>query len=203
MNSLSDQDIQKRDIFESWGYTVAYLSAGSPQAVYDDAVVMAGPSGVVFVSEEVSHVNVNTKLVGQKIGIVIEENELIDEFGMIGPSINLVKYADTNEIYISDNSHYITEGLEVGYAEIFHTSFNLAYYEGVLASGVQSLGKNPAGGWFPSLLVVEKGALLHNDMLAQGRRVVLPWGHLDMDFSYLSDLGKQVLLRRSIEWCMG
>ncbi|MEM6854862.1 MAG: hypothetical protein AAF593_10685, partial [Planctomycetota bacterium] len=78
-SSLSSQDVAKRALFESWGYTVVTVTDSDSQATYDTAAVDVD---VAYVSEECYSSDVGTKLNGYSFGIVNEEGALQDELGM-------------------------------------------------------------------------------------------------------------------------
>jgi len=62
--SLTAQDAAKKTLMESWGYTVAPISAIDTQANFDAAVAT---SGAAYVSETINSNNLNTKLTSATI----------------------------------------------------------------------------------------------------------------------------------------
>jgi hypothetical protein len=195
---LSAQDIKKRDLFYSWGYCVNFLTQSSDQATYNSAVAAAGPSAVVFVSEEIVTANVIMTLSETKIGVVTEEWGILDGLYMIGTQGGA--WTSTQKINIVNNTHYITQGLTLGQRDLYTTVFNLFTVTAAVAPGIVVLGKTPAGK--PSMLAVEKGAALIGGRAAAGKRVFLPWGHKNMVFPTTLSPDAIQFLKRSLEWCL-
>ena len=107
-------------------------------------------------------------------------------------------------IDVIDNSHYITQGLSIEPLQIFvSASHDLHYLTGSIGPDIGpdvSVLAELAGQ--PSLVTFARGDLMLNGHIAKGRRVILPWGEDDMEFSVLNDAGKKIM-QRSIEWAMG
>jgi len=198
---LSPGDILKQTRFNAWGYDVTFLKADSSAAVFNATIDAAFPNTVVFVTENVMSSEVNSKLVGQSIGIVLEEALQAVDFKMTNQ--NPSGGALSRNINIVNNTHYITQDIpSTGLVNVFFTGQGVTHFSGTLASpGVQTLAKDPNFG-NPTLLAVEEGALMLDGKPARGRRVVLPFGISDTDFNNIMPLGIK-LYERSLEWCMG
>lgn len=190
-SSLSQAEITRIQLMESWGFTVNAISAAASQTEFDNAVLN---SDVAFIYEGIDDTDLNTKLVQTTIGIVSEEVRLIDEFGI---GSNYV-WAYTRDLSILDASHYITSAFPSGVVSMFTTNLAIPYFSQYLAPGLDALGKYSTY-YGPSLLALEKGASLYGGGAAAGRRVQLPMGNYGYDFSLLSSDGKALLLR-CFEW---
>jgi len=188
---LSQQEQIRIQLLESWGFTVTPISAGAAQSEFDDA---ASDNDVAFIFEGIDAAQLNSKLVQTQMGIVSEEVQLIDEFGI---GSNYV-WAYSRDLYILNSSHYITSDFPSGVASMFTSNLAVPYFSQYLAPGLESLGRYSTY-YGPSLVVLEQGAALYGGGTAAGRRVQLPMGNYGYDFSLLSSDGKLVL-RRSLEW---
>ena len=192
--SLTAQDAAKKTLIESWGYTVTLISAIDTQANFDAAVAA---SDAVYVSEEISSGDLNTKLTSATIGIVLEEGALSDEIGFSSGKLN---YTDS-AIDITDNTHYITSAFSTGSLTIASPAQPLHYLEGTIAAGAHVLAEQLATA-NRTLVVLDVGAALDPAGTAAGRRVLLPWGPDAFDINSLTVDG-QTLMRRAIEWATG
>ena len=181
-------------MIESWGYTVTLISAIDTQANFDAAVAA---SDAVYVSEEISSGDLNTKLTSATIGIVLEEGALSDEIGFSSGKLN---YTDS-AIDITDNTHYITSAFSTGSLTIASPAQPLHYLEGTIAAGAHVLAEQLATA-NRTLVVLDVGAALDPAGTAAGRRVLLPWGPDAFDINSLTVDG-QTLMRRAIEWATG
>ena len=192
--SLGAQDAAKKTLIESWGYTVTPISANDTQANFDAAVAA---SDAVYVSEEISSADLNTKLTSATIGLVLEEGALSDEFGFSTGKLN---YTDS-AIDITDNTHYITSAFSTGSLTIASPATDLHYLDGTIAAGAHVLAEQLATA-NRTLVVLDVGAALEPAGTAAGRRVIVPWGPDAFDINSLTVDG-QTLMRRAIEWATG
>ena len=192
--SLTAQDAAKKTLIESWGYTVALISANDTQGNFDAAVAT---SDAVYVSEEISSADLNTKLTSATIGLVLEEGALADEFGFSTGELN---YTDS-AIDITDNTHYITSAFSTGSLTIASPAQPLHYLDGTIAAGAHVLAEQLATA-NRTLVVLDVGAALEPAGTAAGRRVFLPWGPGAFDINSLTVDG-QTLMQRAIEWATG
>lgn len=190
--SLSAQDAAKQALLQSWGYTVNLITASDPQAAFDAAVAT---SDVVYISEETTSGDLNTKLRDAAIGIVDEEVALHDEFGIASGGAG---YTETT-ISIIDDQHYITAPFGTGPLVITAVSEALHSVAGTLSPILNVLAE---GGGAGTLVTLSTGDLLHDGGTAAGRRVSLPWGGNAFDIGSLTDDGRHLMLR-AIKWAAG
>ena len=191
--SLGAQDLDKKALIETWGYTVVPISANDTQANFDAAVAT---SDAVYISEEISSGDLGTKLRNATIGVVIDETALTDEFGISSATAG---YTST-DIDVTDNSHYITSSFSTGPLTIASPGQELHTVSGTIAAGAQVLAEEPAT-TNGTLVVIEVGGALYDSGVAAGRRVYLPWGGGTFDINSLNANG-QLLMRKAIEWAI-
>jgi hypothetical protein len=190
-SNLTAQDAAKKALIESWGYTVVPISAGDSQANFDAAVTTAN---AVYVSEEITSEDLDTKLRDATIGVVIEEYGLVDEFGIASGAWNNTETATD----ITDNSHYITSTYSTGSLTVASPGQSFHGVSGTVAGGAQVLAEMP-GQSYGALVVIDTGGALYDSGTAAGRRVWLPWGNDSLDINALNADGR-ILMRRAIEW---
>jgi len=190
--SLNTQDLAKRALFESWGYVVHFISAAENQAAFDTAVAN---NDVVYITEDVFSGDLNTKLVAAPIGVVCEEMNLSDEFGMAATIV----WQSGTALTIQDNTHFITSPYGLGPLTVAFASESLAYVSGALAPGLFQLGAVPGG---PALVALEAGTTTYTGGTSAGRRVLTPWGGNSHELDNLNADGK-ALMERSLEWAAG
>lgn len=190
----SDADLEKRDLFESWGYAVTMLDDSASQSEYDAA--LAGHD-VVYISEEVNSGSVGTKLDTTVLGVVNEEPYLHDDFRV--SEGGATQDTDATSIDIADNSHYITSIFTLGTLEVYLATDRVRSNSYAQPAGTEVLADAPGGSTQPTLMAAEVGAALTAGT-APGRRVMFPAGD-DFRVTNLTEDG-QLLLRRSIEWAV-
>jgi Tfp pilus assembly protein PilV len=188
--NLTAQEVAKIDLIESWGYTVQLIGAADTQEIFDNAVLA---NDVAFITEDINSGTLNTKLTTAPIGVVTEEDNLSDEFGMASGIV----WDNGSALTITDNSHYISSPFELGPLTIMATSGPLAYMQGSLAPNLSQLADSPAGQ--PALVALEVGESMVGGGTAAGRRALLPWGGNDFDLSSLSSDGR-LIMQRALEW---
>ena len=191
--NTSTQDMARKSLFESWGFTVNLISDGASQSDFDNA---SASSSVAYISEEVVSGTLNTKLKQATIGVVNEERYLVDDFGIASsPGMS-----SDRDLQILDVTHYITSVFNPGYIQLFsyeQSTPKINNNPDNQAPELQILGD--FGSAEPSFVVLEAGAALYGGGKAAGRRVELPFGHNDFDFNSLTDDGR-ILVRRALEW---
>lgn len=189
----SSTDQAKRDMFESWGYTVTLIDDSDSQANYDAAVAV---NDVVYVSEEVNSGSVSTKLRDVTIGVVNDEGYLHDEFGFT--SGNTSANSSHTVIDIVDNSHPITEGFALGATALTSSPLTMGSVSiSGLPAGATVLAHRSSSTVHANLVVADVGGtLLHGT--AAGRRVMLPPNN-DLDVSDLTSDGR-LLIQRCLAW---
>ncbi|MDJ0793003.1 MAG: DNRLRE domain-containing protein [Woeseiaceae bacterium] len=193
-SNLSSQEVTKKDLLESWNYTVSVLDDSDSQANFDAAVAA---NSVAYVPEDINSGALSTKLRGAAIGVVIEEEKITDEFGI---STGETTFTESS-IDITDNTHYITEPFGLGTIAFATSSQPVGGRAGTLAPGLAVLAERPSSS--TSMLdVLETGAALADTGTAAGRRAKLPWGGNDFDINSLTDAGRTIM-RRSLDWAAG
>jgi len=185
--SLTDQEITKIGLVESWGFDVSIIDEDDTQGEFDTALANAA---VVFVTEDVAPGNVNTKLTGAIIGVVTEEVGLTDELGFSDG----FSMASGTQLTI-DNDYFLTSPLPSGPVTLLTESEPMAYLTGNVAPGIQSPGTSGSG---LALVALEAGANSTIGATA-GRRVLLPWGGDSMDVNHLNANGLSVF-QRALDW---
>jgi len=192
--SLTPQETARRQLFESWGYTVNLVDQSDSQADFDNAVSL---NPVAYVSEEIDSVELGGKLDDTAIGVVNEDAGMVADFALAQNHL----YQNLMQVDITDNSHYITEPFATGLLNFVDSSQPVHMLTGAAAPGLWALGRgfDGIGNWEPSLAVIESGGALWGGGLAAGRRVQLPWGGDSFDVDQLTDDGRTIM-RRAIEW---
>ena len=188
-NNPSSNELAKIALFEAWGYAVTLIDDDDNSSVFDSATAA---NEVVFVGEEISAAKLGNKLTTASIGVVMEEVNLSDEFG-ISTSIS---WSSGDSLNVDDPSHYITLPFAPGPLVILGAAADLADMSGTLAPALRVLASETAG---PMIATLEAGGEMFNSLPASGRRVQLPWGSSNFSVSDLNNDGR-TLLRRSLEW---
>lgn len=190
--SLLPEELARKSLFESWGYTVTTISETANQTSFNTA--WRGAS-VAYIPETVTPGNVGTKLTAATLGVICEEADLSDELGFSASTSSL----SNNGFTVAAASHDITAGLGPGEAALFSSNQPVRRFSGT-QGGYTTLGTN-AGSSHVTFAVMERGATLTPSGTAAGRRVFLPFGNSGFSISALNDTGRTVL-QRSIEWCL-
>lgn len=190
----TSQEVLRCDLIKSWGFGVKLIDDAATKSAFDTALATVQ---AVFISLEADDVQVGTKANAATIGVVFEEPELGDEFGICSSYNNV----DRSSMRLVNTTHYITSGFHSTTAVLFSSVQPVTIQRSGLALGATQLGSWQQSGstYTASLIVVETGGLLNNLSLAPGRRVRLPWGRTGFDFSKLMPEG-QVILYRSLIW---
>ena len=191
---LGSDDQAKKSLFENWGWTVTAIEGGAGQTTFNTA---ATNNDVMFISDSVTSGDVDTKALGLDIGVVVEEEALSDE-------MEFSSYQDTNglyasQVYVNDNSHYITDSFSTGNLTIYSQSDDVYVVEATLGSGAQVLAQQ-AGGGDPCLYVFDTGAQLASGSAVNRRVGFHCTHHSDPDYW---NTNIKTLLRRSFEWAAG
>ncbi len=187
--SLTMQEANKKTLFESWGYVVTTIDVNDAQTAFDIAVAS---NDVVFITEDIDSTRLNTKLVNATIGVVTEEGDLSDEFGMA----STITWDSGDTLNITDNSHYITQPFSLGNLTVMTAVNSLAYVSGTRSVDLKNLGSIINR---PALVALDVGATTYTAGTAAGRRVQLPWGGNTFDVNTLNADGL-TLLQRALEW---
>ena len=189
--NLNDAEVARKALLESWGFEVQTLSDNESSAAYDAA---SADNSVAYVSVEVVESQVGTKLSAAAIGVVVEEAGLCDELGISSSGSNYTGTA----VDIVDNTHYICSPFDVGELEILADSDDLNVVGSSLATGAVVAAQRPSSST-GALVAIDAGETLSGGGMADGRRVMLPWGGNGFDFANLNDNGKTIL-KRALQW---
>jgi len=171
---------------------VTLISATDSQANLDAA---AAANDVAFITEEIPSSALNTKLKDASIGVVCEENALMDDFGV---SSGRSWYFGFSQINITDNTHDITSPFSTGSLTITSFTTELTTRRGTLAGGLTVLAERTSNS-DSTLDVIETGGALYGGGNAAGHRVFLPWGGSSFDFSLLTADGLTIM-QRALAW---
>ena len=193
---MTADELAKKALFESWGYTVNLISQWDVAWNYNN---LAADNDVAYVSESVDDTawGLASGLAASTIGVVNEEGAINDDLGTSGSySYNVGKDMD-----VIDNSHYITSLFPAGRLPIYSASMEGLQTTGTMATDLQSLGNFNS---MTGLAVVETGGLLADgSSIAAGRRVMLPIGRSgSFSLDYLNNNGR-LIVQRALEWGAG
>ncbi len=191
-SNLTPQESAKKTLFESWGYNVNLIDESDNQTDFDAAVAV---NDVVYITEDVTSANVNTKLVNAEIGVVTEEDNLSDEFGMAAG----IAWESGTQVEINDNSHYITSPFSLGLLTILTANESLAYVTGAQSPDLGQLASSSSG---YGVVTLDAGDAMFGGGAAAGRRAQLPWGGDNFDVNHLNADGLTIL-QRALEWGAG
>lgn len=191
-SNLTDQETAKKVQIEAWDYTVNLIDESDNQSAFDNAIAT---NDVVFISEDVNANSVGTKLVNANIGVVTEEVNLSDEFGLSSG----IAWESGTEIGIISNAHYITSPFSIGSLTVLNTTESLAYATPSFAPDFMRVARTLSG-W--GVFAIDTGDSIIGGGTAAGRRVQLPWGDNDMDMAHLTADGLTIFMR-SLEWAAG
>ncbi len=191
--NLTTQETARKTQFETWNYAVTLIDESDTQANYDTAVAA---NDVAYVPEEVASSNLSSKLVSASIGVIVEESECYDEFGLTATSVTMEIETD---ITILDYDHYITKPFVAGNLAICSLQ-DMNKVTSSVARGGQVLADWPLGGH--ALIAIDADARLIDGTKAIGRRVFLPIGGDSFDWNALTADGLTIV-QRSLEWGWG
>lgn len=187
------EDALRRQLVESWGFSVTLIEDSAPLTQYRSAYAVAD---VMYVSCQIGDGDLSSdKPLNIPIGIVNEHGGLYDELGIAGGDSS---GNDDTLIFLTETSHEITRAFAPGWLEITGSIFKPLALNDTLAPDVEilaSTGSNPR-----TLGVLDAGARAIASGRALGRRVKLPWGDPgSFTITELNDDGR-ALLRRSLVW---
>jgi hypothetical protein len=187
-SSPKPEDLARKALLESWGYTVQMIGDDTDQTTFD---VEFSQQEVIYVSATVDPGTLGNKLDSASISVVSEVGGLNPSLGFaLGNSFPVGK-----RIEVTDNSHPITELMPAGQIQIYKADM-----EGLAISSTQSPDLQLLAKWGSSgtLAVLGKGAALAGGGTTAGPRVMLPFGR-NLDWSLVSDSGL-LILQRSLTW---
>jgi len=190
--SLTTKETATKNMFAAFGYTVSLISASAAQATFD---TLAAANDVAYISEEITAIDLNTKLKSKSLGIVNGQPDLADDFAVASSYAN----PSGSTITVASNTHYITAPFPVGSLTITTSNQSLNTYSGTLAPEMSTLGTNSA---VAALCAVEMNGKLNDGTRAAGRRAQMPWGGISFNFDSLAPDGIN-LLSRVLAWAGG
>lgn len=192
--SPKDEDLARKVLVESWGYTVTLISDQATQAEFDAALA---DSVVVYISGETGEGDIGTKLTNATIGVVTEQRKMPrkDKLGIWEKDWQ--EYDGTG-VAIDDNTHYITSDFGIGPLTILSDTWKLLKSDGNPSAGARTLASKVSDPARKTLVIIDAGATLYDGSRAAGRRVAIPWS-CNVPTSDLNVSG-MTLMRRAIEW---
>ena len=192
-STLVEADQKASDLFESWGYTVSFVSESANQATYD---ALTAVSDVVFISETVNSNQVGSKLVNASIGVVSQDGDYNADLGLATGAAQKVG----RSVDIVETDHYITRPFASGALPVYAADMEQLIVSSAPTGGQRVLAKIGGDG---SLVALDKGEVMEGGGNAAGRRVMLPLGtRYRFDWDYLNANGR-LIVQRAIDWAMG
>jgi len=194
--SLTTKDINRKELIESWGYTVTLIDDSDSAANFETAIADAV---AVYIGTSTSASALASKVESSTVGIVNENALMLDNFGFSSG----VQFISSSTVRTSDVAHYITSDYTAGSTvTILTSSLSLPIPSSILAPGLGGLtgvfgdGKSAK----PALVTLDTSAERYDSTLSAGRRVHLPYTPAEV-----GDMATdgQTLMRRSIEWAAG
>lgn len=163
---LTAEETAHQTLIESWGYTVETIDEDDSQSEFDIAVAN---NDVVFMTNDITASDLDSKLVSAPIGVVTSEDNLSDEFGLSSS----IDWESGTTLNVIDNTHYITSPFSLGPLTILGSSESLAYVSGTLSPDLGQLASSSSGS---GVVTLEIDAAMVGSGTSAGRRVQLPWG---------------------------
>ena len=183
---LPNEDVKRKQLFESWGYYVELLSQTADQNAYDTATAEVD---VVYVSERCSSTEVNTKLTRNPVGVVTDEYWLADDLGFC---TSLTYGSIQQPAKIVDTTHYITKVFSQDLALPDLLGTGKIAYTAQPASGAVVLSRHANDAHF---MAIDKGARLADSLPAAGRRALVAHIYIDR-----ADGDVKTMIRRAVDW---
>ncbi len=190
--ALTAQELAQKALIESWDNSVMLISASAMQFEFDEAI---SDADVAYITVGITANNLGTKLTSATIGVVNSQPSLLDDLKY---SSGTAYYYDLSVGEVTDNTHPITSTFTNGSLTLSTTNQWFVENWTGLASGAQVLAVLTLSSR-ASLFVFERGASLVGGIPSPARRVELPWGHADFDFSTLT-ADAQTIMKNAIEW---
>ena len=190
--SPNAQELKQEEWLKWWAYTVTRITATDSQSAFNTA---AAANDVAYVPENVYSYDLNTKLKNAALGVVTDEPNLTDDFGLSTAQ----SITGLSTFSVTSNTHYITSPFSTGTLALFSSTPPSLELSGTLASEAVVLGSFSSTA--KGLITIEAGGTLADGTKAAGRRVFLPWSS-GSDYNYLGSNG-QTMFRRSLEWAAG
>ena len=159
-SSMSADDTSRKQLVEGFGWAVATIDDDDSQAAFDTALATAG---VAYVSSTASDASVANKLVATTVGVVSEQAELTDEFGISTTTGNF----SGKKINIVDGNHPITSSFGTGPFAITSSNQALRTATGTV-DGITLAQRQPGS---DATLVVLGGVSTFGDLTVQGTTI--------------------------------
>jgi prepilin-type N-terminal cleavage/methylation domain-containing protein len=190
-----DWDATKANIFGTFGYTVTAIDDNDAPAIFTTA---AANNDVMFISESVTSGNVGFKATDLNIGIVNEEQALIDELEHV--NVQNTGSVSGTTINIVNNGLYISSLLSLGNLTVFTANDAVWYTQATLSPGTDTLATQPSTG-NPGFLVLDRGELRDDGNPSPHRRVSPFFMHESLPALWTQAM--RDLLKRSLDWAAG
>jgi hypothetical protein len=193
--NLTSQEAARQTLMESWDFAVTLIDASASQTEFDEAVASVD---VAYISDEVVASQLSTKLKNAVIGVVNEEELLVDDFGFCSATTS---FMGSTDVELIDDTNYITSPFGVGPLTVLTSASDMHATSGTLAGGAQVLATDTSGG-DGAVVLIEAGGALYGGGTAADRRVHLMWGGSSFDIGLLNGDGRTVT-KRAVEWAAG
>jgi prepilin-type N-terminal cleavage/methylation domain-containing protein len=182
------QDLARQQQISSWGFAVVMLSPSRSDAEYAAALDAVD---VVYLSEELTS-PLPAWAFNTGRGIVCEKQQYLDEVGIA----RISNWQWYSVLQIVDNTHYITSPFPLGPLTIFSSDqYGITSTNSITPDGT-ILGNNSG---YDIMVAVDLEGALHGGSTARARRVSMPWGDRDFDFTSVTEDGL-TLMQRAIDW---
>lgn len=192
---LPTEDQQRVAAIESWGFTVATLSAEASDTDWNARV---GDAAAIYVPGSVESDDLTKRLYYTNVGVVFESSSLRDESGFSTKK----DLSTSTDIDLENASHYITSTLSPGSTQIVKSSQPLLALVPGLGPDLEVLARSSSNEYSASLAVLETNGRTRHDDPVPARRVLLPWGDDSTSFEQLTDAALTIM-ERSITWAAG
>ena len=189
--ALDVDDTAKQALIESWGFSVQLIGGDATQMAFDTFI---GDADVLYISESTPSTAMLGKDFNPPIGVVNEEQNLYDEYGL---AEGTHAYVTSDDMWIVNDAHEITAGLGAGSVVIHDFPQEQVSTQGALAPGAAVITQS--SGSYVTTVAVDAGGELYGGGRALRRRVGLVWGTNSFDFSLVNDTGRQYM-RQAIVW---
>ncbi len=189
------EDTYKKDLIESWGYTVTFIQDDDSHGQFTSDMQH---NDVIFISETINSTVLDTKLGNPTIGIVNTEGWMNDELGF--ESSNSSNWPVGNSVIVTDTSHYITAPFAAGSLDIYDMNMGGLGIGGAPAAGAQLLADWSTGA---GLVTLDTGATTAGGTSTAGRRVMLPFGRaVYVNWTEVNNNG-HLIMQRALQWGIG
>lgn len=190
----TDYDPVKRNLFESFGWTVSALDDDATPA---EITAAADANDVLFMSGTVNATEAYD-VRDENIGIV---NENFSGWsGFLNAAAQDQDFTIGTTVELVDTTHPITDAFTAGTLSIHSSTSDINYWDSSvtpLPAGVDVLAESPTSTDHDALLAAEAGATLYSAYTAANRRV---WFPSDFSDPAVWTADYETLLQRSLLW---